>query len=557
MTGKAQRALCALLAVSALIAGTTTAARAGELFDEATLAFARAVDLHDWRRLAVRHGGRFKTFDSFARSQLGLFYGQGEIDRTSPTFAFLELYLNAGAYLEKPVISVREKRLRSRLAALMPAGAESLQKTHRLAPIDLLTFGQVELLVATGRAEPRHVDPNRIDSLAAALEKLQGDLSVRSALGRLFARIDAFLAAGSVRLVPVGDGQVRYVDPTMLFDAGHPDLGDAAAADLRRGYVALARSWRDRDAGATNALLHELCDALIARGGQAYPSAWRRELEMFHDRIFGFSIAWIGYAVAAGLLLAAAAGIRGARRFRAAGMAAFALSTVFLGAGWCLRWYLSARGWQLPPLTNQYETVLGAALTAALAAAVLEVVFKKGIFALAASLVATAALLAAFFQPAALGADINAPAAILVTAILGWHVATLVIAYAMIGMSLVLSLAYVGVWAFKARPGVLLGDLDRSNLILVQLACWLLAVGVALGAYWGDKAWGRWWGWDPKETWGLMTFLVYLAIVHLRFVLRPRRRGLWTAILAILGCAVMGFAWWGVNYLLVGLHSYA
>ena len=89
----------------------------------------------------------------------------------------------------------------------------------------------------------------------------------------------------------------------------------------------------------------------------------------------------------------------------------------------------------------------------------------------------------------------------------------------MIGMSLVVSLAYVGLSVFKPRSAASLADLDRSNLILVRLACWLLAIGVALGAYWGDKAWGRWWGWDPKETWGLMTFLVYVAIYSLSIVL--------------------------------------
>ena len=54
-----------------------------------------------------------------------------------------------------------------------------------------------------------------------------------------------------------------------------------------------------------------------------------------------------------------------------------------------------------------------------------------------------------------------------------------------------------------------------------------------------------------------MTLLVYVAIVHARRVVPRGRRGLWTAVLAVVGCAVMGFTWWGVNYLLVGLHSYA
>ena len=84
-----------------------------------------------------------------------------------------------------------------------------------------------------------------------------------------------------------------------------------------------------------------------------------------------------------------------------------------------------------------------------------------------------------------------------------------------------------------------------------------LVIGDLLGAYWADRSWGRWWGWDAKETWGLMTLIVYLAVLHLRYVLPSRTRAAWTAVLAITGAAVMGFTWWGVNYLLRGLHSYA
>ncbi len=548
---------CALLAASATIALPAGRARAGELFDEGTLRFARQLKLRDWQRLAIHYGGRPQTLDSFARSRLGQFYGTSAIDGTSPVFAYLELYLNVGAYLERPVIRIPEQSLRSRLAGeLDDEQARQLQRTRRLAPVYLLSFSHLELLVAAARAEPKHVDPRRVGALAPAAEKAQGELELRSALARALDRVDAFLALGAFRVIPAVGG--RYVDPMTLLYPKLTGMTAGQAEEMRRKLVGLAQAWRARDAEQTNALLLELHESLIARAGEGYPSAWRRELEILHNRIFGFSIAWVGFAASAGLLLPVAARRRRGRSvLRAAGIAVFAMATAFLAAGWCIRWYLSGRGWHLPPLTNQYETVMGAALMAALGACVLEAIFRKGIFALAGSLVAAVALLAAFFQPVALGAEISAPAAILLTPILGWHVATLVIAYATIGMSLVVSLAYVGLSAFAPQARGALADLDRSNLVLVQLACWLVGVGVALGAYWGDKAWGRWWGWDPKETWGLMTFLVYVAIVHLRFVLPRRSRGLGTAILAIVGCAVMGFTWWGVSYLLRGLHSYA
>jgi ABC-type transport system involved in cytochrome c biogenesis permease subunit len=108
-------------------------------------------------------------------------------------------------------------------------------------------------------------------------------------------------------------------------------------------------------------------------------------------------------------------------------------------------------------------------------------------------------------------------------------------------------------------PGVrarsFLATLDLCNLVVLQLAFWVLGVGIVLGAIWADQSWGRPWGWDPKETFALVTWIVYLIIVHVRFITPDK--ALWTAILSIIGFAIMLFNWIGVNFFLVGLHSYA
>ncbi len=101
----------------------------------------------------------------------------------------------------------------------------------------------------------------------------------------------------------------------------------------------------------------------------------------------------------------------------------------------------------------------------------------------------------------------------------------------------------------------LLDDLDKAQLVVLQLAFWLLAVGILLGAYWADHSWGRWWGWDPKETFALITWMVYLVAIHTR--LGVRNKGLVTAWLSVLGFGVMLWCYWGVNLFLAGLHSYA
>jgi cytochrome c-type biogenesis protein CcsB len=106
-----------------------------------------------------------------------------------------------------------------------------------------------------------------------------------------------------------------------------------------------------------------------------------------------------------------------------------------------------------------------------------------------------------------------------------------------------------------ARSRGFLAMLDQCNLVVLQLAFWVLGVGIICGAVWADESWGRPWGWDPKETFALVTWIVYLIVVHVRVATDDK--AWWTALLSIVGFGVMLLNWIGVNYFLVGLHSYA
>ncbi len=100
-----------------------------------------------------------------------------------------------------------------------------------------------------------------------------------------------------------------------------------------------------------------------------------------------------------------------------------------------------------------------------------------------------------------------------------------------------------------------LAALDACNLVVLQLAFWVLGAGIVFGAIWADMSWGRPWGWDPKETFALVTWIVYLIVVHVRVT--TEHKAWWTAVLSSVGFFVMLFNWIGVNFFLHGLHSYA
>ena len=96
--------------------------------------------------------------------------------------------------------------------------------------------------------------------------------------------------------------------------------------------------------------------------------------------------------------------------------------------------------------------------------------------------------------------------------------------------------------------------LEDISYRMVLIGFLMLSVGIITGAVWAHSAWGTYWSWDPKETWSLITWFVYAAFLHARLV--RGWEGQRVAVLSIVGFACVLFTYFGVNFLLRGLHSY-
>ena len=99
-------------------------------------------------------------------------------------------------------------------------------------------------------------------------------------------------------------------------------------------------------------------------------------------------------------------------------------------------------------------------------------------------------------------------------------------------------------------------ELTLINEQSMMLGLFLLTVGTFLGGVWANESWGRYWGWDPKETWALVSIIVYSIILHLR-LLKSRRYNYLFNLFALFGFSSILMTYFGVNYYLDGLHSYA
>ena len=209
----------------------------------------------------------------------------------------------------------------------------------------------------------------------------------------------------------------------------------------------------------------------------------------------------------------------------------------------CILWY--GRG--VLSATNAAEALLLLAVVLTLLAVVLR---RVGQFVLLSRLLVVVA--AMFFVVAALGLDDDSDVQpILRTPLLSIHVTTIIIAYALLACTAVNAvIALCQKDAKRKAQQALLGRL------LLYPATMLLATGIFIGAVWANLSWGRYWGWDPKEVWALITLLVCSMGFHshsLRFISKPVAFHIFciVAFLAVL------FTFFGVNYLLGGLHSYA
>jgi len=141
------------------------------------------------------------------------------------------------------------------------------------------------------------------------------------------------------------------------------------------------------------------------------------------------------------------------------------------------------------------------------------------------------------------------------------HVSIITNSYAWLGLGAIIGWFNLGMYIFrKPTNGKLLTTninvLTHVSEMLITIGLFMLTIGTFLGGIWANESWGRYWGWDPKETWALVSVLVYAVILHLRFI--PALKSKFTFnVVSLWGYSAIIFTFFGVNFYLTGLHSYA
>ncbi|ABK16394.1 c-type cytochrome biogenesis protein CcsB [Syntrophobacter fumaroxidans] len=252
-----------------------------------------------------------------------------------------------------------------------------------------------------------------------------------------------------------------------------------------------------------------------------------------------------------------------AKRLLAAGTFCAAATIVVQTIGIILRWVESySLGYGHAPLSNLYESLVFAAWAIMVIYLVFELRSGQRALGVFPALFAFLAMAYASFST-----NIDSRIQPLIPALKSnWliaHVVTCFLGYAAFAVSFGISILYLVARGRSGNPGTAASvsllptskQLDTFNYQMVLFGFLWLSVGIITGSIWANSAWGTYWSWDPKETWSLITWLIYAALLHSRAM--QGWRGKRVAWLSIFGFGCVLFTYFGVNFLLSGLHSYA
>ncbi len=212
------------------------------------------------------------------------------------------------------------------------------------------------------------------------------------------------------------------------------------------------------------------------------------------------------------------------------------------------------------PVSNTFESLLWMGLVGIAVASVAQAFSRKSFYLFAGVCAALVSVLFAGLVPLTDRTN-SLPAVLRSNYWLIVHVLTIVASYGVLAVAAVLGHVYLAREVLFAKRGSTpkLSKLSHPLILqtyrAIQIGLFLLTAGTILGGVWAADSWGRFWGWDPKETWALISIVVYFAVLHARYIRWLEDFGLAAA--AVLGFVVIVWTFYGVNYVMAsGLHSY-
>lgn len=535
-----------------------------------------------WKYLPIQHQGRIKPFDTFSREILKTVYGKETYKKRSAVEVILswlivpdfwektpfilmdkKIIQNLKLPLKSKYFSPAELKSNSRLA-LQLAELKSLQQREETLNSYFQSLQKLELrliiyeAVKTGfllRFEPQEKNGTwlSLPEMTKPAEK-QFNTLLYSYIRLISYSVSSLLEKdklwkGNLTSSTVNKSKQKKALPNE--SSKQTNTSSLKKKNLSNDFEKQSQPTTDK---FSNLILNfkENMDSFqsLVFKEKKYFKPEKIHAEIFYNKLKPFKIAWIFYLL---FLLA----ILGLSVFNSAKKIHWFILFPMIGWGFHslgmgLRSYIMSR----PPVSNMYETVIWVPWVALIAGFVFYLKKQRWPF-IGSVLLSFFCLLITSLADHILDSSLQPLEAVLRSSFwLTTHVLTITMSYSFFFLAFVLGdIAVISYLTNKNKPFALTHKMFSPIYRSIQWGVVLLAAGTILGGIWADYSWGRFWGWDPKESWALVTLLAYLALLHGRLVNWIGPFGMAIGSVMMFFSVVM--AWYGVNFVLgAGLHSY-
>ncbi len=367
--------------------------------------------------------------------------------------------------------------------------------------------------------------------------------------------LNMMLSGYLLRIIPQ-EGDPNH---TWLSEHGHQEPSSGLASKFFSAYrVSLLQGFAQGDFSSATSIIEELKKYQNKQDPTILPSASQRALEILLNQLKVFNhLAFIylvlGLAFLASLFLQVFKPALSLKHLMQGLAILVLLAFLFHTFGLGLRWYVSGRA----PWSNGYESMIYIAWTATLAGLLFS---RRSAGAMAATNVLSGVVLLIAYL-SYLNPEITPLVPVLKSYWLTIHVSLEAGSYGFLMLGAIIGIINLLLMLFlndsnKKQLRDVISEMTKISEMTLIGGLFMLSIGTYLGGVWANESWGRYWGWDAKETWALVSILVYAFILHMRFL--PKLAGLFAFNFASLfGLASIIMTYYGVNYYLSGLHSYA
>lgn len=374
--------------------------------------------------------------------------------------------------------------------------------------------------------------------------------------------LDQALQGSIVKIFPLlNDDNNKWIS-AVEYRGGQYPVSDSLYSNFIKNaipyyLITLQKAIKSDDYTEADKLLNAFKQNQENNGSEVLPSIEKVNTEVIYNKLAIFNMLYKLYALVGGLLFFVLIFQIFKERELWKALSYVLKGTIIIlfmwhTAGLILRWYISGHA----PWSDAYESMVYVAW-ATMAMGMLFI--RKSTMTLAAAAFVVAMLLWIAHQNWVDPSIANLQP-VLDSYWLMIHVSIIVGSYGPLTVAMILGLVCLILMVIttsknKKRMELNIKELTIINELVLTVGLIMLTIGNFLGGQWANESWGRYWGWDPKETWALISIMVYAFVIHTRLV--PGLRGKWTFnFLSVIAYFSIMMTYFGVNYYLVGLHSY-